>query len=306
MIALNRISRMLLYMTLCCLAMIAVVAFSAPKAHAGPNEVQWDAKCFLAQQQNVDPIGSYNTVPSPHLHSIMGEVITSTTQYADLVAQNNNNCFLQGELFGITSLDMESASWIPTMINRKGGIVPLELKNRKEAYSIYYQSGPNVAFDAVEPWPDRLGVIAGDPHATGPTYAGGRAVVKWRCQARDDITMAGPNPPGKCPAGYHVGAFIFYPNCIEDGYDASEVNDTNHLRYSNVDTGACPAGYYNIPQIVQNIEWQTGTTNGMKLSSGPLYTLHGDYLAGYFADDLQEIVSRCINDGTTCRTGNNS
>lgn len=73
----------------------------------------------------------------------------------------------------------------------------------------------------------------------------------------------------------------------------------NHLAY--VQEERCPAGFgRHLPTLRVNISWNyAGDGRDVQLSSGPGYTLHGDFFNTWKPTGLQDMVRTCINTSLT-------
>lgn len=264
----------------------------APLAQA-VTQPQYIINCaYTGQTQAVDPIVSPG-VSSAHLHDFIGQPnITSTTAPADLLANRTaTNCKNQN---GFTKPD-GSAVWAPTLYNRGVVVHPTHV-------NIYYRCTPFCG--QVAPLPASTGYVAGDSHAIGDQLI---THVKWDCGANNSGTTPYTTYPPDCTQ-YMPGSggldgltvVIMFPMCWSGSLPAGD--DTAQFAYPSGST--CPLGF---PTKVERPElhihygiWTLAAKTDVTLSSGPYYTLHGDYLDAWDEVPHASIVKTCLNSGSTC------
>jgi Domain of unknown function (DUF1996) len=105
-----------------------------------------------------------------------------------------------------------------------------------------------------------------------------------------------------------VIAVVIFPQCWDGQLVAG--NDTAHLAYP-VSPGVCPAGFpIALPRLEEHLHLGVvdpiapDGTIWITLSSGPYYTLHGDFMNAWVPSSLAGLTLRCIDAHVECLKAN--
>jgi hypothetical protein len=96
----------------------------------------------------------------------------------------------------------------------------------------------------VQPFPDGLRMLAGNPYARNNTGTDASKGISWLC-LNYAINPADPQTPGitktYCPEG--LRAQIFFPSCW-NGVDIDSPDHSSHMAYPDgIDNGSCPPSH---------------------------------------------------------------
>jgi uncharacterized protein DUF1996 len=184
-----------------------------------------------------------------------------------------------------------SAYWVPTMYRGTTEIPPSTMT--------FYYLGEGVNNPgAIRPTPVGLKIVAGNAKATGPSDS----IARWSC------LHAGQVPPSKdfvvCPAGTSLETYLDFPQCW-NGRDLDSADHKSHMAYPVA--GGCPATHpVAVPKLRFVIRYPVnGPTTGLRLSSGPGYTYHGDFFNVWPAAEMERRVRNCINVVLKCDAAGN-
>lgn len=129
-------------------------------------------------------------------------------------------------------------------------------------------------------------------------------VVYWDCNGGGDRTDR-PNPVD-CGSTGQPQAHIRFPECW-DGTRLDSPDHKSHMAYAVSKDGviACPATHpVPVPKMTFVLEWPVHDGRTIRFSSGPYYTLHGDFFNAWEQGMLTELVNQCIRAGVNCGTFN--
>ncbi|KAF8266390.1 hypothetical protein EI94DRAFT_1701775 [Lactarius quietus] len=240
----------------------------------------------------VDPIVAPG-VPSSHTHSIAGSsAIGYSTTFNDLITSNCTTCMVN---------DDKSAYWVPELFYQyangsfdavgHGGMV------------VYYlqRNGPN---ETVQPFPDGLRMLTGDPYARNYTGTPESQAISWLCLNYN--LPAQPQTPGftttNCPDG--LRAQVFFPGCW-DGVNLDSPNHKSHMAYpSGIDNGQCPPDHpVHLISIFFEVWFSVAPFNALNdggrfvLANGDStgHGLHGDFMDGWNKDVLSRAIQTCTD-----------
>nr|WP_319647754.1 DUF1996 domain-containing protein [Streptomyces stelliscabiei] len=157
--------------------------------------------------------------------------------------------------------------------------------------------------------PKFLRIITGD--ATAFTNGPANANAAWSCTGFENRQVTGKYPI--CPEGSKLVRTSKFQSRW-DGRSIDSANHRAHVAFADPRTGACPAGFKAVPQLVQrlvhDVEAPSPGDNG---KSSPFYAVdgfpeqmhkpitdHGDFI-NVFDEALMNQMVRCINTGRQCR-----
>lgn len=277
-------------------ALVLVAALvTAPVTPAHASSPGWITICPRTHTAMDDPIVFPGQPGAAHLHEFFGNRSTDAdSTYASMIA-HRTSCR--------TTID-KAGYWVPALFEDGHYVSPQgRLADGSRTRSVFYYRADNVsdeyrASHPVQPFPPNFRLIAGDSHAMSAAQqpALGEEIY-WGCS--DNSTEKLKRPPS-CDTGaisLHVG----FPNCWNG--KVSRTNDTPNVVYPSSDR--CPKAYPRLlPRLIFRIEYPVGTTTGrITLSSGPSYTMHGDFWNTWKQPGLERLVTRCLRADVDC--GNN-
>ncbi|WP_217236335.1 DUF1996 domain-containing protein [Streptomyces sp. AC555_RSS877] len=157
--------------------------------------------------------------------------------------------------------------------------------------------------------PKFLRIITGDAKAF--TNGTANANAAWSCTGFENRQLTDKYPI--CPEGSKLVRTSKFQSCW-DGRSIDSANHRAHVAFADPRTGACPAGFKAIPQLVQRLVYDVDAPslndNG---ESSPFYAVdgfpeqmhkpitdHGDFI-NVFDEALMNQMVRCINTGRQCR-----
>ncbi len=279
--------------------------------------------CDLSHASYNDPIVVPGEEGGAHLHRFYGNTaIDHTTTIESLHLEGDTTC-QGGEL-------NRSGYWIPSLLAPSSEAdgwqpVPAVVGGDDEAHEVFYYSAAVDDLESVQPLPEGLRMVAGDPTAT-PEDPQDTSIVRWHCQswASDDAT----NPVftttiPACEAPDRVRMDIFFPSCW-NGVDLDSDDHRSHMAYPVRVAGetVCPETHP-VPVVRVSYHYafgvkpdvydpETRTSTGWRLSSDG-YTvdggsggasLHADWINGWHPEVMAAIVEGCIRSGLDCHDGN--
>ncbi|MGO1055129.1 DUF1996 domain-containing protein [Crossiella sp. CA198] len=264
------------------LSIMAVVAGlltgGAGAAQAEPVRVaEFVADCQLSHRLPDDPIVLPNLAGASHLHDFFGNKSTNAGSNLQSLAGATGNC---DPLIDISSY------WVPTLFKDNVPVPP--------RFMTFYYLGEGVNRPQdIRSYPLGLKVVAGNAKATGPNDS----IARWSC------LHAGHVNPSKnfveCPPNTMLETYLDFPQCW-NGRDLDSPNHASHLAYPVA--GGCPSSHpVSVPKLRMVLRYPvTGPTGGLRLSSGPGYTMHGDFFNVWPAAELDRRVRNCLNAVLKC------
>lgn len=259
---------------------------------------EWNVRCGPNPNKQVDPIVSPGVEPSAHIHSPGGGEMSSTANFDSLMAGTTSCHFARGAT--TTLQPPHSLMWVP-VLKRNGTPIPIQ------TFIAYYRLAKGQTPGEVKPFEPGLQLFAG-PQAQSPD---GRTIVDWGCGGTGGGDTETRDPHNCDPNGANnfLKTRITFPSCT-DGRISSP-DHRSHLAYPDFQTG-CPDSHpVQIPMVQLVVQYQTASATGLKLSSYGMMdiggqtdpgtrTQHGDYIAAWNPDDLQQLVDKCINAQIQC------
>jgi hypothetical protein len=257
--------RTAIYVIGCSAAMIGT------SAHAEATR-RWTMTCTYAKSLKDDPIVFPNQPGASHLHDFYGNVgaNANTTTFAAL-QQFASDCPQQDR----------SAYWVPTLYRNAVAVTP-------HSAQIYYEN-KSTAEPVITPFPPGYKMLLGNSKAM--TQAQTEPHWVYACS---DKTQYGDAPPSHCSSG-GIQLRSEFPNCW-NGVIAADGNATGNVVWANglglpghgdksgdPNKVICPTGYkIALPMVRIVLTYNTTSTVGtITLSSGSVYSKHGDFFNGW-------------------------
>lgn len=231
-----------------------------------------------------------------HLHTYFGNTaVNAHTTNESLNNSGNSTC--RG---GIVN---RSGYWVPSVIDTDG--TPVIPDDSHFYYKESYTDHPS----ETTAFPSGLRILAG-ADMSQPDKPSSRTKYTSRgaspYQAYDHIP--------DCKPGSQVTMTIHFPHCWVGEVGGVPVLDSanhrDHMAYGR--GGSCPDSHpVKIPDIQFNILYTVPPegTSGWRLSSDVYdsslpagYSLHGDWIAGWEDDVMEQIVAECLNAGKDCQS----
>jgi Domain of unknown function (DUF1996) len=242
----------------------------------------WVNECLLHHRSMDDPIVFPGKPSAAHLHDFSGNTATDAYSTYEILLQAGTSCEHDSDT---------AAYWTPTLFLGRRAI-----SYRDDSLDFYYRSRTN-PLSAVHPFPPGLKIIAGSPHATGPRNI---KAVDWDC--KDGGSDRDTNHPVDCGTGF-VSADIKFPDCW-DGTRLDSRNHKRHMAYSFEGKDGrfkCPESHpVAVPRLIFSLVWGVHAGTRIRLSSGPYYTIHADFINSWQPGALEDLVTRCINAAVNC------
>jgi hypothetical protein len=239
---------------------------------AGPEFV---VECTWSHRAADDPIVHPGHAGASHEHDFFGNVTTNASSRA---------ASLLGEPTSCQSPRDTAAYWLPTVYDGDDAVEPGRL-------FAYYRRPAGVDPAAIQPYPLDLAIVAGDPAATGPQDD----AVRWYCGA----PSAGTRQPVSCPRGSPLTLRVVFPACW-DGTNLDSDDHRGHVFYG--DDAGCPATHpVPLPELVIEVAYRfSGDPSSLRLSGGPVWSAHADFLNAWDPDALADHVDRCLREAVDC------
>lgn len=279
------------------LLVIAVVAFAflwqcydeAFAAGApGPKGGKFEVTCKFSNHRQVDPIVSPGSPMSAHLHAFFANRNVTENSTADSLRGGSTTCKV---------LDDTAGYWIPAAYRTDTGALLTPTK-----IFAYYFGLPGRVTEAP---PAGLKMVAGNGHATAPQ---GKNIISWSCGNGGHSHSPVKAEPYNCltepnVVSQGVVAIVKFPWC----WNGTGLEPTD-VAYGDFTTGACPAGFPHLmPQLQEHVHYGNSTSSPgwqrgdlMTLSSGPTYTLHGDWINSWIQSRLADENARCTAVNRDC------
>jgi hypothetical protein len=258
-------------------AATGIVPLSAPPAFAS---ARFHIECDFSHLRRDDPIVHPGRPGMSHPHAFFANTSTKATSTWFSLRRAGTTCNNKGD---------KAAYWMPALY-RNGNVV------RPVAGNFYYR-GIHNRLAAIRAFPPGLKIIAGN-HAAKKLQS--TRVVAWSCQGSSGTGQATIRD---CGAGGNVKALIKFPSCW-DGRRRDSLNHKDHMRYATRLGGGrrgCPRTHpVPVPELTMAIVFPIRSGSGVRLASGPFYTLHADFFNAWNQTVLRNLIQNCIRANREC------
>ncbi|MFD5627567.1 DUF1996 domain-containing protein [Streptomyces sp. NPDC127072] len=259
---------------------------SAPTGAEVVRVAEFLAECPYSHRLPDDPIVAPGLPGGSHMHSFFGSRVTNAhTTLPDL----------QGSASTCSPAVDTSSYWVPTLYRDNTAVEPTG--------TTFYYLGEGVRDDIIQrtqPLPLGLRIVAGNAKATGT--ADPTSIARWSCLHHGEVN------PSKdfvnCPAGSMLESYMDFPQCW-NGRDLDSADHKSHMAYPV--NAACPASHpVPVPKLRQVLRYPvSGATGGLRLASGPGYTMHADFFNAWPAAEMARRTTNCINAIVKCGADGN-
>lgn len=280
-------SRPMLVVLVLTLAAAGTFLASSPATASSPG---WLNKCGYSHSRMDDPIVFPDKPDASHLHDFLGNKSTKASSTLASMRSAGTTCTLGTDTAGY---------WAPALFRNGTKVSPTgSWAGHSTRQQIYYLDNNVAAGTHIHTIPADLRLVAGQGHADSPAENPklGKEIY-WGCS--DNSTGKLVAPPSSCSSGI-ITLHIGFPNCWDGVLTHS--NDTAHVVYPS--SYKCPAAFPKaLPRVIVRFEYPVGTTTGrITLSSGPTYTVHGDFWNTWNQARLDRLVADCLNIDKDCGT----
>ncbi|WP_100444263.1 DUF1996 domain-containing protein [Glycomyces xiaoerkulensis] len=265
------------------LALAAGLVAAATTTSAAAQEVthhEFQANCTISHTGNDDPIVLPGQSGASHNHTFLGNTGTDADSTLGSLRDGDTSCLVPAD---------RSAYWFPTLSN--GDEAALSTWHQV----VYYKSGIE-DYTAVQPFPEGLRFIAGDPDATAAEFEEAPGAVEgYECgESFHNYTF-----PDHCPDYSWLNLRYQAPSCW-DGVNLDSADHKSHMSYPV--EGSCPASHpVPVPMLEFKIHWPVnGDMSQVSLASGEGPSWHYDFINAWEPETLDALVEHCINGGLQC------
>ena len=272
-------------------AVVGVVVTATP-AVASPG---WIVTCPHSHFNRDDPIVHPGEPGAAHLHEFIGNrTMNAHSTYKASVGAST------------TCPENDTAGyWFPAFFEGKRRMTSgSSAIGRFTRNTVYYRNNlDGYAPSAINAPPAKLKIVVGRAKATSASRnpkLGSELYYGCSDNSTDKLVR-----PRSCSTGL-ISVHIGFPNCW-NGVDLDSQNHRSHMAWpveNSSDRYVCPKSHpVPIVRIIMRMEFETGTTTRkFRLSSGPAYTLHGDFFNTWVQADLERLTRDCIRKDIDCGT----
>ncbi|HEX7303237.1 DUF1996 domain-containing protein [Lentzea sp.] len=238
------------------------------------------AECPFTHRLPDDPIVLPNLPGASHSHSFFGNESTNAHSTIETLEKAGSTCNPKQDL---------SSYWVPTLLADGQPVEPTG--------TTFYYLGEGVRDDVtarIQPLPHGLRIVAGNAKATAPD---GSTQSRWSCLHAGHVGAS--KDFVNCPAGTMLESYLDFPQCW-NGKDLDSADHKSHMAYPVA--GDCPATHpVPVPKLRQVLRYPvSGDPAKFKLSSGPGFTMHGDFFNAWPEAEMAQRVRDCINRIVKC------
>lgn len=260
---------------LAALAALSPIAFTSA---ADPVRIpEFVAQCKLSHRASDDPIVFPGRPGAAHRHDFYGNRSARASSTTKSLQRGKTTCDPRSDL---------AAYWFPTLYDNGKAVRPRR--------ATFYYVTTNDEPEKVRSLPQGLRIIAGDAKATSPVDP---IVAEWACLG----ASVESNPRMvSCPNGSDLELHLRFPDCW-NGRDLDSRDHKSHMAYSRADR--CPKSHpVPVAQLKFKLRYPIAGGESVRLSSGPGYTAHGDFINTWDQDELAARVRKCLRRVIKCGT----
>lgn len=271
------------------------------------GEGAWRSSNLPAKVDFDDPIVFPNIKGAAHAHVFYGNnAVNYQTNTVSLV--KNCSSSFPGGVANCTGY------WMPAFIDTATdtAIMP-------DSIGIYYKAGDNAHIGLVEPVPQGLKIIAGNPAAT--SAAGQTDSISFSCESRDGSPILQSSTLINCSGDKYryIKLSVDFPFCVADnGFGGMQLDSTNHRSHlipanlvaPRLPNGCTSAFPHRIPFITQiagfpiepgqnTATWRLSSDNYSAALPGAA-SAHADWWGGWKTYWINRIVDQCNNKVVDC------
>lgn len=268
--------------------------------------------CGFSHMLFDDPIVYPGQPGKSHLHTFVGNTGANAASTADSIANSGDSTCGGG-------IANRTAYWFASLVDTTTGtpIAPLSV-------NAYYKTGyDGVRNQDIQPFPDGLRFVSGDPMGATPGANAGR----WSCDTVTGNTGWRTEIPNDCKSGSGLLMTVGFPQCW-DGKNLDSPNHKDHMAFANwqnyvtveqlagqplqwyqtlTPTQGCPPTHpVALPQISYNVWYQVPADRPERIqmdwrlscdvydkSLPGGYCIHGDYFLGWKREIMETWVKNC-------------
>jgi hypothetical protein len=277
-----------------CLAVLSIVP---PAARAEGIDYVFNVNCPISHFGSDDPIVSPDLPGNSHRHAFYGNSTTDAFSTTKTLLATRSTCDR-----GFAAVD-HSAYWVPTLYRKLPGkqMQEVHLSPDDQHLAAYYRRSGGTTGRKVEPFPQGLRMIAGDPFAGKPQST---LDVAWRCNPNPEAAYLAEIP--NCTGSSELQAIVSFWDCW-DGKHLDSPDHRSHMAPSRGPLGTCPKSHpVKLPQLTFELTFRLPAVANAtyQLSSGGRYSLHGDFFAAWDDRVQSALVNSCLNAGRYCENPN--
>jgi hypothetical protein len=218
-----------------------------------PGGAYFNVVCGFSHRNNDDPIVHPGHPGLSHNHTYTGNRSVDASSTPDSLRGGPTTCDLDADASGY---------WAPTLYVGRDPIPPL-------TGIVYYVRR---TIDEVEPFPEGLEIIAGNPAAR---RAQKRTIVSWGCGGIGGGTRFAVVP--QCSEDDALELRVQFPNCW-NGKASDSPNHRSHMAYAS--GGRCPATHPVAVPTMLFILLYPPVPKGARVASGT-FGAHADFMNGW-------------------------
>ena len=254
--------------------------------------------CRMSKSLFDDPIVFPGRPGAAHLHVFFGNTDVDANSTVASIANSGNSTCRGGTL-------NRSAYWFPAMYDSQTG----EVQTPDDGI-FYYKTGYAMDPASIKPLPAGLRMIAGDVNNRSTQDF----KVIWSCR---DANWTDVGSVPNCPVGDAVKYAVFFPQCW-DGVNLDSPDHKSHMSYpiysNSGGPSKCPSTHpVPLPAITEHILWTVrpgANLSAWRLASDTYstslrggFSAHADWMNGWDASTMTQIVTQCLNKALDCGVG---
>jgi hypothetical protein len=241
------------------LGALAVVPVASPAASRPKPSVAFVVQCGFSHEAPDDPLMHPGHSGMSHKHSFFGNRATNSKSTADsLSTSKKSTCDAAGD---------RAAYWTPSPVGA-----------RWASMRAYYDAG-SLPPSTIESFPPGLSMIAGR----------GRGSVSWSC-GRSPSATGWTVRPENCPGSRPLTAMVTFPQCWDGKH--TYLNETRHM--ADPSKRECPRTHPIAVPRLRLVFRLSSSEVPSGIASGPVESMHADFMNGWAVDDLAELVAGCV------------